>query len=605
MRRLASLLIAALVAAGLLASQAVAAGVSVTPAGGAKFPERAFLLTLSSRGVVTPSQVSVTEGGVPVTGLSVEPASALGQSHFGTVLVLDTSDSMAGAAEQSAIQAMKTFIATRNQQQPVGIIFFDQTTRVVVPMTTNNATLDQALANPPQLHSGTHIFDAVSSAAQMLAGANLTGGSIVLASDGRDTGSKTSEQAVASRASAEGVRFYTVGVKDSSFDGTTLESLASATGGVYTPATSASLVSLYHDLGVALSNQYVVRYESRSSLGSDVTVGVHVAGHGVAYTRYSTPTVAPAQASGPVGTATSSSFWSSTGGAVVVSILCAMLLGLAILALLSQRTGVRHRIHPFLGLASPPVEDKPRSLVQRALGDPRKRRAPRSGWVAKLAEDVDIAHIQISPSRLILLTGVGMVILAYILVTLEGLAVLLVLVVPFAVRIVIKTLANRQRREFGEQLPDNLAVVASALRAGNTFVGSLGVVAQDAPEPSKRELRRALADEQLGVPLVDALNKISDRMQSSDFHHVALVATLQQETGGNTAEILDVVTETIRERLELRRLVRTLTAQGRLRAGYCPHCRWRCCCSCHSSTRFTCHPCSTRRWASWLSDWQS
>src|SRR5262249_18886315 len=52
--------------------------------------------------------------------------------------------------------------------------------------------------------------------------------------------------------------------------------------------------------------------------------------------------------------------------------------------------------------------------------------------------------------------------------------------------------------------------------------------------------------------------------QSSDFHHVALVATLQAETGGNTAEVLDVVTETIRERLELRRMIRTLTAQGRL-----------------------------------------
>ena len=124
--------------------------------------------------------------------------------------------------------------------------------------------------------------------------------------------------------------------------------------------------------------------------------------------------------------------------------------------------------------------------------------------------------------------------------------------------------ANRQRRTFDEQLPDNLGVVASALRAGNTFAGSLGVVANDAPEPSRRELRRALADEQLGVPLVDALNKISDRMKSTDFHHVALVATLQAETGGNTAEVLDVVTETIRDRIDLRRMVRTLTAQGRL-----------------------------------------
>jgi len=94
----------------------------------------------------------------------------------------------------------------------------------------------------------------------------------------------------------------------------------------------------------------------------------------------------------------------------------------------------------------------------------------------------------------------------------------------------------------------------------------LAIVAEDAPEPSRRELRRVLSDEQLGVPLADALNSVTERMHSRDFEHVALVAALQRETGGNTAEVIDTVTETIRERLDLRRLVRTLTAQGRLAA---------------------------------------
>jgi tight adherence protein B len=124
-------------------------------------------------------------------------------------------------------------------------------------------------------------------------------------------------------------------------------------------------------------------------------------------------------------------------------------------------------------------------------------------------------------------------------------------------------LATRQRRAFEEQLPDNLQVIASALRAGHTFIGSLGVMVEDAPEPSRRELRRALADEQLGVPLVDALQRVSERMKSVDFQQVTLVATLQRETGGNTAEVIDLVTETIRDRLNLRRLIRSLTAQGR------------------------------------------
>ena len=565
MKRLA-LLITTLVLVGLSSSQALAAGVSVSPAGGAQFPHRAFLLTLASRGVVTANQVSVTEAGQPVQDVSVEPASAIGESHFGTVLLVDTSDSMGGAAEQSAIQAMRTFIRARNPHQPVGIIFFDQTPRVVVPMTTDTATLEHALATEPQLHSGTHIYDAVSAALHMLAGANLTGGSVVLASDGRDTGSQASQQAVASAAASQGVRIYTVGVRDASFDGTSLNSLATAAGGVYTSVDSGALVALYRDLGVALSNQYLVRYLSRQPLGTKTAVVVKVAGHGSGFTAYSTPGVSPALPSGPAGGSHPSSFWSSSAAALLVSLVCALLFGLAIFAIVSRRTGVRTRIGPFVGLATPqPIEDKPRSLVQRALGEPGARRIQKSRWTAVLAEEIDIARIQITVPRLIILTGLGTILLAYLLVTLEGpLAILVALAVPVAVRIGIRTAANRQRRAFSEQLPDNLSVVASALRAGNTFVGSLGVVTNDAPEPSKRELRRALADEQLGIPLVDALNGISDRMQSSDFHHVALVATLQAETGGNTAEVLDVVTETIRERLELRRMVRTLTAQGRL-----------------------------------------
>jgi tight adherence protein B len=73
-----------------------------------------------------------------------------------------------------------------------------------------------------------------------------------------------------------------------------------------------------------------------------------------------------------------------------------------------------------------------------------------------------------------------------------------------------------------------------------------------------------VADERIGVPVDVALTTVAQRMQSKDLEQVALVATLQRETGGNTAEVLERVTETIRERLALRRLVQTLTAQGRM-----------------------------------------
>jgi tight adherence protein B len=107
-------------------------------------------------------------------------------------------------------------------------------------------------------------------------------------------------------------------------------------------------------------------------------------------------------------------------------------------------------------------------------------------------------------------------------------------------------------------------VLASALRVGQSFIGALTVVVENAHEPSKSELQRVLTDEQLGVPVEEAIRRVATRMASRDLEQVALLAELQRTAGGNAAEVLDTVVETLRERADLRRLVQTLTAQGRL-----------------------------------------
>jgi tight adherence protein B len=73
-----------------------------------------------------------------------------------------------------------------------------------------------------------------------------------------------------------------------------------------------------------------------------------------------------------------------------------------------------------------------------------------------------------------------------------------------------------------------------------------------------------MREEQLGYPLEQALESVVERMESRDLEQVAVVSVLQREAGGNTAEVLDRVVDTVRSRAELRRLVRTLTAQGRM-----------------------------------------
>ena len=134
---------------------------------------------------------------------------------------------------------------------------------------------------------------------------------------------------------------------------------------------------------------------------------------------------------------------------------------------------------------------------------------------------------------------------------------------PIVLNLVVRGKARHVRNDFAEQLPENLDVLASALRAGHSLAGAMGVVADEAPEPSKREYSRVVTDEQLGIPLDEALEVTAKRMQNTDIDQLAVLALVQREAGGNTAEVLDQVTKNIRARMDIRRLVTVLTAQGK------------------------------------------
>jgi tight adherence protein B len=570
MRRFLALTLLAL---GLLVSPAMASGVRLTPARAtAPFPDRAYLLTLPASASVGSGQVSVTENGAPVSGLSVTPASAVGQGHFGTVLLIETSDSMRGRAIQAAVGAARSFAEQRSAQQPLGVVDFDTLARIALPLTTDRPAITRVLATVPPLAPGTHIFNAVSVGLQMLARANVTGGAIILLSDGAITGrlslraSQQRKAQVISAAVAQNVRVYAIGVHDHAFNSGSLKGLAAAAGGTYTEVTSADLPSLLRELGAELSNQYLIHYRSLASLGAKVQVTARVAGQpGAAIANYSTPTIPPAATTVPR-TNRPIAFWHTTKAALLASVLCALLIGLAAMALLAPRRSVQRRVAPFVAAA--PAERAKSwtgTLLERAFPDDGRGREHSRRW-ERLVLDVELAQIGLSLEQIIAFTGIGTILLGWLLVIATGspLAAVLALCLPASVRIAIRVQVDRERRAFDDQLPDNLQVVAAAMRAGHTFVGALAIVAEDAPEPSRRELSRVLADEQLGIPLADALSGVTVRMNSRDFEHVALVAALQRETGGNTAEVIDSVTETIRERLDLRRLVRTLTAQGRI-----------------------------------------
>ena len=198
-----------------------------------------------------------------------------------------------------------------------------------------------------------------------------------------------------------------------------------------------------------------------------------------------------------------------------------------------------------------------------AVGQQKQRRR-NWRWMEGFSEDVDVAQIQRDPTTMVwvsVLAGLVLAVIGAVLIT--PFWAILAFVPPIALNLYVRGKARKVRKDFGEQLPENLDVLASALRAGHSLAGAMGVVADEAPEPSKREYRRVVTDEQLGIPLDEALEVTAKRMQNADIDQLAVLALVQREAGGNTAEVLDQVTKNIRARMDVRRLVTVLTAQGK------------------------------------------
>jgi tight adherence protein B len=547
------------------AAHAQAATPTLTEAAGARFPDRAYALTLPSPRAVDPAAVRVTENGRPVAALSVTPADGASAYRFGVVLAIDVSTSMQGKPLRGAVAAARRFVAHRNPGQPVALLTFAGGAQVLQGFTTDAAAIDAALSRVAVAGGGTHLLDATGRAVELLSAAHIGSGSVIVISDGGDAGSATTLDEVSAAARRTGTRVFGVGLPSRRSNFGSLNLLAAATRGEFSSVTSTGdLTRVYDRLGSRLAGQYLIRYRSDAAPGIRVRVAVKGGGlDGTAAAVYSTPAL-HAVARAPFRHGSGDTVWPSPAAVIGAGLVIALLLTSGLVILLRPRGGgVRDRLSAYVRAADPAQEPGQQAGARVLLGAARS--LERTSWGPRLAERLDIAGMRVQPARLVVQVALGTVVLLLLLLVIGGgVLALLAFMVPLGAWTLISRRVERQRRLFADQLPDNLQVIASALRAGHSFSGALSVVVEEAPEPTRSEMDRVIADERLGVPVEEALHLVVRRMANRDLEQVALVAALQRETGGNTAEVLDRVTETVRERAALRRMVLTLTAQGRL-----------------------------------------
>ena len=123
---------------------------------------------------------------------------------------------------------------------------------------------------------------------------------------------------------------------------------------------------------------------------------------------------------------------------------------------------------------------------------------------------------------------------------------------------------DRRESAFTNQLGDCLTMVANAMRAGFSFLQAMDLISKEMEPPISDEFRHVMRDINLGASLERALEDMDRRVNSPDYSLVVTAVLIQQQVGGDLAHILDTISETIKDRIRMRREVKTLTAQGRM-----------------------------------------
>jgi len=180
---------------------------------------------------------------------------------------------------------------------------------------------------------------------------------------------------------------------------------------------------------------------------------------------------------------------------------------------------------------------------------------------------LELAGIKMRPQDLVFLAIVGAIAGAAVgLLLIRPWGLVLGALSPLVLKVWIDGMTSRRRSKFADQLDDALQLMSSSLRAGHSLPQALNSVAREAEDPIAEEFLRVMNETRVGRDLSASLDDTAKRMGSEDFEWVVQAIAINREVGGNLAEVLDGVGHTIRERNQIRRQVKALSAEGKLSA---------------------------------------
>lgn len=463
--------------------------------------------------------LALVAGLIPTAAVAAETQPSPGA----VVILLDSSGSMSGERLSSAQRAAESYLRALPGDVPAGLVTFSGTPRLAAPLAVERERVHEGVRTA-QAQGSTRLYDAIVLGAQTLSRAPGTRKMLIL-SDGEDTDSERSlEEALAL------LRKYEItadmGVLDAVHGAGGRQRLIEGTGG-----------------------RMLTAEEAKAQAAELVPA----------------PQAVEPDAPPPA--------WLLLAGA---GALFAGLVGLA-LAVLGPLRRDRRRERGLASLsryrvaaAVPAPQDTDAwSSPLRHLLTFSERFLSWRGRHEQLATDLDLAGMSLRPAEwLVVRVSVSLApgVMAVVLGWAWVIGVILAVAAWFAGRSYLRFRISRRRAAFAEQLPDTLNLLVAALRTGFSLPQALDGVVRDGTEPIAGELARALARTRLGMSVEDTLDKAAERMKSADFAWVVMAIRIQRQVGGNLAGLLQTTAVTMRERAQLRRQVKSLSAEGRMSA---------------------------------------
>lgn len=599
-RRLLGILLGVLLALGVFATSSAGAAdpvVDKTPQKGANKlqisridatdPNAVNIRFTWNGDVEALKSMTVRQGGNQVQASNPEELSG-DKVERATVVALDQSGSMVSSGGLDvAITKIRQMIDDAPANARFGIVTFGSEAVVAQSMTDNKEALNSALDQiKPDTLATTALWDGVVAGVNQLNTLPDYEHNLIVVTDGADDSSSataaSARGAVAGSGEDTGAMVFAMGItQQNALDEKGLTALVSAGGGrLFVTDDAKNIGDAFDQVTTALGNEFSTHFAALPGSRGSNTLTMSISGitaqanftvGGVAQgaTRLA-PTVSPAS-SAPA-------FFSTTGGLLLGLVLIAVALGIVayivIQMLTARQSALEAALNPYTegfvgveGDADTGGAMSENALLQRALAL-TENFAEQQGFLETVEAKLEMAEVPLKASEALLIWLGATLVLGVLGFVLGGMliGVILLAAVILVGPAFLNFKAAARQRKFETQLPDTLTLLAGALRAGFSLMQAVDAVSQEVQNPMGRELRRVVSETRLGRDLEEALDDTAERMGSPDFSWAVMAIRIQREVGGNLAELLLTVADTMLQRERLRREVKALTAEGRISA---------------------------------------